>query len=311
LIIIVLVVVGIVSALGYSWYTDSQKEPKKETQKDLRIREGDLITCDFTEYIWSRDSTGTLTYSVYQTTLDNVASDESIPKSVTFQKILTNGTGGSITRDRLTAIVGKDLISEMNEGFNQLVFDMEVDETKTKEISSKLGYGERNESLVQSIPLLDKIPIYETINRASFEAEYPEEVPLEPGKSFKHRYWDWYIRISSISAEEVVIKHEPEIGQDIDIFSWTSSVENVSSKTGLIWIRHRPTQDIVNSPIDAEVLEYYNPVFTEIKQKITETQQPYPGIILSIQNGIEIDFNRENIGKNLKYEITIIKIERD
>jgi FKBP-type peptidyl-prolyl cis-trans isomerase 2 len=309
--VIVLVVVGIVSALGYSWYTDSQKEPEKETKKDLFVREGDLITCDFTEYIWSRDSTGTLTYSVYQTTLTNVASDESIPKSVTFQRILTNNTGGSIARDRLTAIVGNDLTTEMNEGFNQLVLDMEVDETKTKELSSKLGYGERNESLVQSIPLLDKMPIYERISRADFEAEYPEEVPLEPGKSFKHHYWGWYIRIDSVNAEEVVIKHEPEIGQDIEIFSWPSSVENVSSKSGLIWIRHRPAQDIINTPIDAEALEYYNPVFTEIKQNIVETQQPYPGIILSIQNGIEIDFNRENIGKNLKYEITIIKIERD
>ena len=310
--IIILVVIGIVSAFGYSWYTDTQKKPKsKDVDKDLIVHDGDLITVDFTEYIWTKDSNGELTYAVYQTTKSSVAQDDSIPKSVTYQKILTNNTGEPITRDRLNAIVGQDLISEMNPGFNQLVLDMKEGESKKEEVPSSLGYGERNTTLIQTIPLTDKIPIFETINLSLFESLYPQEVPLVPGKTFLHHYWGWYIRIDSIVDDKIIIKHEPEVGYKLDIFPWPTTVDNVSSINGYIWLKHRPTIEIINSPIDAEVLEYYNPVFSEIKELITESQQPYPGIIVSTQNGIQIDFNRENKGKNLMYEITIIKIERD
>ena len=84
--IIILVVIVIVSAFGYSWYTDTQKKPKsKDVDKDIIVHDGDLITVDFTEYIWTKDSNGELTYAVYQTTKSSVAQDESIPKSVTFK----------------------------------------------------------------------------------------------------------------------------------------------------------------------------------------------------------------------------------
>jgi FKBP-type peptidyl-prolyl cis-trans isomerase 2 len=297
--------------MTYSWYSDSQKKPKSKDDKVLLVREGDLITCHFTEYIWTKGADGNVGYVVYQTTHEDVAKNDSIPKSVTFKKILHNQTGESLTRTKLTAIAGADLIFEMNEGFNQIVIDMREGETRVKEVSIALGYGERNESFVQTIPLLDKILIYETLDRQTFESEYSNELPLEIGKTFEHHYWKWMIRINSISDETVVIKHEPEVGQELRVFDWNSTVENVSSLTGYIWISHKPTENDINTPINAEVLEFYNPIFTEIKENIVNTQQPYPGIILSIQNGIEIDFNRENIGKNLKYEITIQKIERD
>ncbi len=312
LVIIILVVVGIISAFGYSWYTDSQKKPKsKGGEPELFIREGDLITVDFTEYIWTKDSTGNITYAVFQTTKKSVAEDDSIPKSVTFKKILTDESGDPITRDRISAIVGKDLITEMNKGFNDMVLDMTIDQTKKGIIPTSDGYGERNDSLVQTIPIQDKLPMFETYDRLDFEANYPEEVPLEIGQSFRHHYWNWFIRIDSITEDEIVIKHQPEIGFKVEILPWDAIVENVSSATGYIWLKHKPTSDIVNTAIDAESLEVYNPQFTEIKEMMTNTQQPYPGIITSIQNGIQIDFNRENIGKNIMYEITIIKIERD
>jgi FKBP-type peptidyl-prolyl cis-trans isomerase 2 len=290
---------------------DSQKKPKTKDDKDLLVQEGDLITCDFTEYIWTIDSTGNLSYAVYQTTLKNIAEDESIPKSITFQKILTNETGGSITRERLTAIVGPDLESEMNIGFKQLIMNMKEGEEKKGEIAIVKGYGERNESLVQRIPLKDRIPLYETIDRMEFESLYPEEVPLQLGQSIKHHFWSWYVKISSLTSEEVVIRHEPEVGSELEIFPWPVIVDNISDSNGYIWLQHKPTKENVFTPIDAEVLAYYNPTFTEIQDAIVQSQQPYPGIILSIQNGIEIDFNRENIGKNLQYEVKIIKIERD
>jgi FKBP-type peptidyl-prolyl cis-trans isomerase 2 len=309
--IIILVIGGAISALVYSWYTEQQDEPKEKKKDVLFVLEDDLITCDFTEYIWSKDVDGNIGYCVYQTTKKEVAEDESIPKCVTFQSILVNSTGAPISREQLTAIVGNDLISEVNAGFNQMVLDMKVSQTKTEEIPSSLGYGEKNQSMIETIPLLDRVPLYITVDRADFEADYPEELPLLPGKSFKHNYWDWLIKIDSITENSVTFKNSPEVDDGIDIFPWNATVVNISSSTGYIWIRHKPDQSIINSPIDIESMEFYNPVFKEIKSNIYSYQQPFPGIIISIQNGIQMDFNRENIGKNLRYEITIVSIERD
>ena len=309
--IIILVIVGIISAVVYSMYSDSQTKGKSKATGDLLVQEGDLITCHFTEYVYTKDANGTFGYLIYQTTDEEVANDDLIPKSITFSEILKNNTGAPIPRQQLTAIVGIDLSTEVNPGFNQLVIGMSEGETKKGEVSVQMGYGERNLSYIQTIPLFDKIPLYDTVDREEFEKQYPKEVEFEPGKTFEHHYWGWTIRIESVATDSVTFRHEPEIGMELDIFEWPTIVENISSSTSLIWLRHKPSADLVNTPIDAEVLEFYNPTFTEIKEDIYANQQPYPGIITSIHNQITVDFNRENIGKNLKYEITIIKIERD
>jgi FKBP-type peptidyl-prolyl cis-trans isomerase 2 len=313
LLVVILIIVGVISALTYSWYTDVTKESEKKETPDLVVREGDLIAFDFTEYIWTRDATGRETYCVYQTTLAEVAEDDSKPKCITFEDILINETGTPLTRESVTAIVGPDLSTEINPGFNQLILNLglKIGDTKSGTVSYLEGYGERNESLVVTIPLTDSVNMYETIDRVEFESIYPEEIPLELGQSFEDKYWGWMIRIESITEDIIQIKHEPELDMTLDRFIWSARVVNISSATGLIWLEHYPDNSFVYTPIDIEVLEFYDPTFTEIKNQIVETQQPYPGIIISVTNEIKIDFNRENIGKNLKYDITILEIERD
>ena len=129
--------------------------------------------------------------------------------------------------------------------------------------------------------------------------------------TFPDIYWNWTIRIETITPETVTIKNEPSIGMILDIFPWDVSVESISSSTGEITLRHIPDMSHVNTPIDAEVLRSYNDIFENLTAQIIESQQPYPGIIVSIQDGITIDFNRENLGVELKYEFKISEIERD
>jgi len=312
LLVVILIIVGVISLMAYSWYSDITKEEKDSSADKLFVKEGDTITFDYTEYIWTRDSKGELKYCVFKTTDSKIAEDDSVPKSVTFASILLNETGAPITLEPITAIVGKDLSDEATPGFNELVLDMREGESKVGvEVLKSEGYGEKNPELIETIPLLDTIPIYNSINLIAFEKEYEDEKPLESGQTFLDHYWGWMIRIDSITNDSVIIKHEPTIGMELAVFNWPATVENVSSDTGKIWIRHKPDNSLVNTPIHAEVLEFYKPVFTDIKITITETQQPYPGIVTSISNGITIDFNRENIGKNLKYDVKILKIIRD
>lgn len=312
LIVVVLVIVAIVSALTYSWYLDANKKAEKKEESSLLIREGDLVTFHFTEYIYTKDASGKLSWCVYQTTMDDVVADDSIPKSVTFQDILLNDTGSSMSREQITAIVGDDVIAEINFGFNNLLKGLKEGESITGyEIPKTEGYGEKNNSLIETIQPIDNIPMYETIDRTKFEQRYPEEFPLETNQIILDHYWGWTNRVESITDDTVVIKHEPDIGMELTVFNWPCKVVNISSSSGLIWIQHKPDESIINTPLDIETLEFYNQKFTEIKEGMVEVQQPYPGIILSINNGIELDFNRENIGKSLKYDITIIEIERD
>ncbi len=311
--VIILVIVGIVSALAYSWYKDQDKKGKSKDDNSLTVQEGDLITFDFTEYIYTKDADGNLGYCVYQTTDEEIALDDSIPKCVTFNTILLNSTGDPIVREQMTAIIGRDLSDEVNPGFNDLMLSLNVREDKTYhgDISMEDGYGKRNESLEKKIQLMDTVDIYKMIDRVEFEARYPNELPLMLGMTFNDIYWNWTIRIESITNETITIKNEPNIGMTLDIFPWSVTVESISSSAGVISIQHRPDMSIINSAIDAEALQFYNKTFEDLTAQIIESQQPYPGIIISIQDGITIDFNRENFGVELRYEFKIIKIERD
>jgi len=313
LVVVALIIISVVSLMAYSWYQDATKEPKKDKTVKLFIQEGDTITAHFTEWIYTRDKNGNVDWHIYQTIDKKIAENESIAKSITFSKILVNATDVPITRGSITAIVGQDLTDEITSGFNDIVIDMKEGETKEGiEIPMDKGYGDKNEELIVLIPYVDSIPIYNSINKIAFEDEYYKELPIEPGKSFTDHYWNWTIKIDSVTNDTVVIKHEPRIGMEITVFDWSANVKDISSEEGKIYIKHKPDDSILFSPIDVEVLEFYSPEFSNIKDIITETQQPYPGIITSIDNeGITIDFNRENIGKKIRYDVTITTIVRD
>ena len=132
LIVVVLVIVGIISALTYSWYSDTSKDSNGKKSSNLVARDGDLVEIEFTEYVWTRATDGELKYCVFQTTSKEVIEDESIPKSVTFSEILINENGSSSPRDNINALIGYDLISEMNPGFNQLIIRLSMKEGQTK-----------------------------------------------------------------------------------------------------------------------------------------------------------------------------------
>jgi FKBP-type peptidyl-prolyl cis-trans isomerase 2 len=311
LVVVVLIIISVISLATYNWYTEENKKSESKKQGNLVVRKGDTVTLDFTEYIWTRDENGDLKFSVFQTTNANIANDDTIPKSVTFDRILVDDLGNPIVRDPLTAIVGNDLSDELNPGFNEQVIGMRKGESKVVELPITEGYGDKNQDLIKTIPFLDQIPIYNSIDRVAFENEYPEEVPLETGLTFADHYWGWMIKIDKITNDTIVVKHEPTLNMEVAIFSWPATIVNISTDTGMIWLQHSPDNAIINTPIDAEVMEFYKPEFNDLISIITEDQQPYPGIITSTNNGITIDFNRENIGKKLKYEIKIVNIIRD
>jgi FKBP-type peptidyl-prolyl cis-trans isomerase 2 len=298
--------------MAYSWYEDATDEPKEKDTEKLFVKEGDTITCEFTEWILTIDENGDINYAVFQTTDESIALDDSILKSITFRSILLNESGESLTVPPITAIVGDDLTDLMNEGFNNLVLDMKEGESRRSEDILKMkAYGERNQDLITTIPFLDTIPIYRSVDRFTFETQYESESEFLVGQTFDDTFWGWKIRIESITNDTIVIKNEPTIGTEVAFESWNATVVNISSENGKIWLKHNPDDSILNTDVDAQVLEFYNPEFTKITQTQIESQQPFPGIIISLENGIKIDFNRENIGNTIRYDVTIKKIIRD
>ena len=161
---------------------------------------------------------------------------------------------------------------------------MKEGQTKTGYITSDEGYGNINESFIYTIPLEDSVAMFETYDRVEFESKY-DATQIDIGAVYEDPYWGWNVRIEAFTDNTVEIQHQPKIGSELNRFEWPVQVVNLSSATGLIWLKHSPDKSIVNTPIHAEVMEFYNPTLYQIRQNIINTQQPYPGIIISIQNG--------------------------
>ncbi|MCK5561067.1 MAG: hypothetical protein KAJ51_10755, partial [Thermoplasmata archaeon] len=198
------------------------------------------------------------------------------------------------------------------EGFYYGIMGMKIGETRTIFVDADEGASQFNKSLVKTIPLNDILPMYESINKFSFESEYPFESPLQEGQTFSHIYWGWTIEIEEINEDNIIIKHDPVYGSNLDLFPWNATVIEVSSAESTITIQHRPTDDLVQTVIDAEALMKYNESYQDITPaQAGQPQPPLPGIIISVDDGIVIDFNQEIAGKELIFEVTILEIEEN
>lgn len=307
---IILVIVAIVSALTYNWYNENYNQPEPAKEKVLIVKNGVGIKFDYTLRI--KTSNNVATSPVFVTTLSTVADDETIPKTTTFSNIIGSGPlvpAGDVNK---VPVRVDTIFPAYGEGFYNGIMGMKTGESRTIFVDADEGTSQFNKSLVKTIPLNDILPMYESINKFSFESEYPFESPLQEGQTFTHNYWGWMIEIEEINEDNIIIKHDPVYGSSLDIFPWNATVIEVSSAESTVTIQHRPTYDLVQTVIDAEALMKYNESYQEITPaQAVQPQPPLPGIITSVDGGIVIDFNQEIAGKELIFEVTILEIEEN
>ncbi len=163
---------------------------------------------------------------------------------------------------------------------------------------SRLEY---NDSKRVEIPVKEKIPLYETVNKEQFKSSLGA-VDLKVGMIYNHGFWGWEIEIFEfIDENNMTIYHRPEIGYEIDVLPWSSEVKDVSSETGFITLNHDLTdKDLLKG-------QFYPFEYTDYSDHFDNMNNP--GYIQQLgPNYIVIEFNDERAGADIYFDIEIVRI---
>ncbi len=222
---------------------------------------------------------------IFDTNIENMGRNDSYPKSSTFDS--------NKQYQELSFIVGA---GSMVAGFDEGVMGMEEGQTKSISVPADKGYGEADPLLIYMIPIVDTVPLYESITRAEFDANYSSEI-IQAGITTSHHFWGWPVRIVSIDNASVTIENNPAFGENYRGFSWNTTITDISTSKGEINLKH-----LVGIEVD-------NPIITPAMYRKYDNSLPMnandKGVATVENNQIIIDFNREVVGKTLIFEVTL------
>jgi FKBP-type peptidyl-prolyl cis-trans isomerase SlyD len=293
------VVIVIFAGLAGMTYIDEEGWPwqddKKEEEETLLIQEGDEVSVDYVgRFIGSAGEPG----PVFDTSLPDVARDESIPKSINFQQ--------RPTYDDLTFTVGS---GQMIKGFEEAVINKQVDDSFTVAIPPEKGYGKAYDEFIFTVNATETIPMKETMDIEDFRRSFPF-VDLETMEKFIHPFWGWDVNIISSSPDEVQIWQQPVYGNEYRGYDWNSTIVDISTERNIITIHHNIDEINEETRVPLFIVRAADPVWAE-KAEAAREQPPEMGLVTSKGGVITIDFNEEVAGKTLIFTITINNVKRE
>jgi FKBP-type peptidyl-prolyl cis-trans isomerase 2 len=204
--------------------------------KTLAVEEGDVIEVNYTGRLFGGE--------VFDTSHPEIAGNDSVPKVSWFSArqfyqplVFTAGSG--------------DMIA----GFDEGVRGMKINETKTVEISSEKGYGERDPSLIQLAPIIQSWQ--KTMQLARKRITYtPEEfqsnfgsVNITEGQVFTVPGTNFNATITYASGNTTIVEMLPAQGEVIRLYEypWESTITSVTP--GQINLEHNiKSGDVVHFP---------------------------------------------------------------
>jgi len=265
---------------NYDW------PPWEDEEKDAFVVErGDEVSVDYIgTFIDGR---------VFDTNIQSVGTDEkNYTKSVTFNS--------DKSYSPLTFVVGA---GSMVTGFEEGVMGMKKGETRSITVPSDKGYGEADGSLIYTLPVVDTVPLYQSLDRAEFDANYSQEVAMT-GVTTSHHFWGWPVTIVSLDNETVTIENNPVHGENYKGFSWNTTITEISSETGEITLKH-----VVGTSLADEDSIITPESFRKYDNSLPPSAND-KGTVWVENNEILIDFNREVVGKILIFEVTIKTLKK-
>lgn len=163
------------------------------------------------------------------------------------------------------------------------------------------GELEYDENLVEIIPVLETIPLYETLGFENFSKLFNMDMPI-PGMIIEHPFWNWDVEIFYVGeGGNVTIQHRPDINANVTALPWPASVVDISSEHDTITLKH----DTSNSGIMKTIIEPFD--YREYRSSFYN--MPRGGhITLMDSEKIIIDFNDVRAGKNICFQIEILEI---
>ncbi len=280
----VLIIIGL-SVLGYNWYqTTYVKDEKKETGRFYSPESaqwGDFVQVKYTAYF---EDTG----QVFETTSEDVAEDDSIPKTDNFT-LLEDGSRPIYLGTEPTSPPGPDneeyyTVKQVPLRFIKGLIGMSKGEEKTISVSPEKGYA-NYQSVV--LPLRKELPRHETITALEFRERYGQEP--KNNLYVENETWSWPVIVESLNGDNVSIMHDPEMGHVLSYQSWKATV--VAKNTTTITIQHNAKEGMA--------VEYNN-------------YGGYVDWVDSVSFKIKYDTTNDPRANHvLRYEVKLVEIKRE
>lgn len=182
-------------------------------------------------------------------------------------------------------------------GFEQGIYNMAVGETRTIVVTPETGYGPANPALVQVKPIVESVVVRKVMNVAEFINYYGFD-PVS-GTNITDPFWGWNVFVQ-IASNIITTTNSPVPGEIVRPYDlWDAEVVGIDDAAndgeGVIEVRHR---------LDASMAHV-------VGQRDAEGQVTFVVTDVDLEAGTYIlDFNREVVGRNLVFTVTMVDIIR-
>lgn len=298
LVVVVLVAAGI--AAGVVYFLERPKSPAAPQVVDL----GDNVTVNYIGTFGSGAEAG----RVFDTSIYAVGHDNaSYPKALQYGR-----TGGPKNFTPLPVFVGPNAPSAgytignltfigVVPGFWQGLVGLPVGETRVVDVPPALGYGPLNTACVATEPLVQHLPVVETLAPTAFTAAFPGDTATV-GATFPDPHYHWPVTVLGSNATSVTLENLAHIGDNATPAGWPVVVTAVNSSvngSGFITLQNQL------SPSQAGHIEGFDfagtgPCSSSSHGKfIVSAVNPVTGTYTE-------NFNQEVQGETLIFTVTIV-----
>lgn len=286
LLTMVIVVVLLTIALAGVYYLN---RPVNEGQDIPVVEEGDTVKVD---YIGTFEDG-----RVFDTTLYNVAKDNiTYPKAVSFE-LKEKGLYAPFS---FKVGAGSTI-----KGFDKGVRGLHLNQTITVTIPPSEGYGYLDMSKVKSIPIVQEVPVKESMAVDDFGKKF--SLNPQVGLTVTDPFWGWNITVMAVSDEMVTYYNMPTLHQTVTPYGnpevrenrgWYCDVISIDSTanngTGLIEVKNLVTKENIN-----------------VTGGTDQNGQIFTILNVDEKNGIiSLNYNKEVVGKTLIFKLTVVDIQK-
>ena len=237
--------------------------------------------------------------SVFDTSISSVGNDNATwPKALSFSwRSSYSDFSFTIGKTNCTSQATDCAIT----GMSRAVTGLHEGDSVTHLITPGEGYGAKNRALVTTSPLVQTVPVTQTMNATAFRTKYGS-APQE-GLPVVDPQWGWMTQVH-VSGNIVTVKNSPQISKTYPLYvnqtkggTWSATVESID--------------DGANNGTGAiTILNQF--VFTQgHKLMVSPSSTGGQFFVTDNQDGtFTVDENREVVGANLIFYMTVLQITK-
>jgi FKBP-type peptidyl-prolyl cis-trans isomerase 2 len=256
------------------------------------VKTGDNVSVDYT---------GSVNGKIFDTSIDSVAKENNLSVS-------------NRTYKPIQFTVGK---GQFIKGFEEGIIGMKLGESKMLTIPPEKGYGPKNPLLIQTIPVIQRVPIVRTFPKV-FEIPYGQFTSLfgpnhKIGDSVRVPGTNANISVLNISTTTgMLVSYELSLGSNVSSgVPWNDTVIKIDDKNITVksQAEKNETFNIGGAPWNTTVIDVDATNMTMMHNRIPDT---------IMQNGltrvhfndtyITLDQNNELAGETLVFNVTVRSI---